>query len=301
MDGDVMKVAGATLAVPVAALGVAPVVYQAGKALAEVSRGRATNRFLDGFADWARQAGFHDVFVPVFAGLAMLAVVVLHEWTGGRATRVIAIRGSGGVPGAGWRLFAAVAAAAAGLLAGGVVLLAGGAGVAEDGGLARLAVALAGAVGAAFLTEWFFRGVLFGQLERVMPGLAVAGVTAVAFAGMRLLLWPPVDGFEFECPESWRLGWEMCGLLAARLLEPGCFVAVVLPVFGWGLLLGLVRLRTGGIRTPFCLHAGWLCVDRMFAMGAGFTATQLAWVCWCALAAAVMVWVWMNRRQSHGD
>ena len=297
--GDGIRLAVYTVGVPVSALGLSPVFYQGGKALAEVAQARAANRVLEWLARVADDADFHGVFVIAFLLLALVMLLPLHDATGGRVFRSIGM-GSGRrmVSRGGWFFTAAVM--------GGLLVPVGlwGAGLWRfAAGFAMMPVlgAVLSAVVAAFVFEWFFRGVMHGVVERGgVRWFAVLLVPAVVFTGYRLLFLPlPGGEFGFVRNESWFLGWEMVGIMSARLLDPVVFVAVVLPVFGWGVLLGVVRRATGGIWLPSCMHAGWLCADRVFAMGSTDVGSGPVWICWCALGVSILMWVIRNPRDAR--
>ena len=291
-----MRLAVYAVVVPLLALGLAPVLYQAGKVMVEVSEGRETNFLVEWLAPLAAGVEFHEIFVLMLLGLAVVLLLPLYDVTGGRLFRGIGM-------GAGmWRggvVF--LVTALAGVLAGAGMLISETRGISDDFGIVLLLRALAVGLLGALAFEWFFRGVLFGALGRVWPPVGVVLVTALVFTLFRLLLLPMHGGFNFVSRESWGLGWEMLGMLLARSLEPAGFAAVVLPVFGWGVVLGVARLRTGGIWLPFCMHAGWLCVDRVFAMGSTFSGRDPAWICWCALGASVLIWALMKSEPEPND
>jgi uncharacterized protein len=109
----------------------------------------------------------------------------------------------------------------------------------------------------AFIEETFFRGALFSAVRResgvamaiVLPSLLYA---SVHFLGGRLRL--PREEIE------WSTGFAVLGKLLEKYSTPLEFVDSFLALFAVGVLLALVRLRTGAIAACIGLHAAWVCM-----------------------------------------
>ena len=124
--------------------------------------------------------------------------------------------------------------------------------------------AIAGVIGAgllsglvvAFIEETFFRGALFSAIRResgtilaiVLPSLLYA---SVHFLGGRLRL--PREAIE------WSTGFDVLAKLLEAYATPLELVDSLLALFCVGVLLALVRLRTGSIAACIGLHASWVC------------------------------------------
>jgi membrane protease YdiL (CAAX protease family) len=124
--------------------------------------------------------------------------------------------------------------------------------------------AIAGVIGAgllsglvvAFIEETFFRGALFSAVRResgtilaiVLPSLLYA---SVHFLGGRLRL--PREAIE------WSTGFDVLAKLLEAYSAPLELVDSLLALFCVGVLLALVRLRTGSIAACLGLHASWVC------------------------------------------
>jgi membrane protease YdiL (CAAX protease family) len=108
----------------------------------------------------------------------------------------------------------------------------------------------------AFIEETFFRGALFSTVRRE-SGVAMAIVlpsalyACVHFLGGRLRL--PRDQVE------WSTGFEVLAKLLEKYATPLELFDSLLALFAVGVLLALVRLRTGAIAACIGLHASWVC------------------------------------------
>lgn len=108
----------------------------------------------------------------------------------------------------------------------------------------------------AFIEETFFRGALFTVVRResgtamaiVLPSLLYA---SVHFLSGRLRL--PREAIE------WSSGFAVLGKLLEKYAQPLELIDSLFALFAVGVLLALVRLRTGAIAACIGLHAGWVC------------------------------------------
>lgn len=123
--------------------------------------------------------------------------------------------------------------------------------------IARLiAAGLAAGLIVALIEEVFFRGVLFTAIQRssgavlaiVLPSLLYA---SVHFLGGRLHL--PAAQIE------WSSGWAVLGRMFIKYGDPLAIVDSFLALFAVGVLLAVVRLRTGSIAACIGMHAAWVC------------------------------------------
>jgi membrane protease YdiL (CAAX protease family) len=108
----------------------------------------------------------------------------------------------------------------------------------------------------ALIEETFFRGALFSAVRHesgatmavILPSLLYA---SVHFLGGRLRL--PREEVE------WSTGFAVLGKLLEKYSAPLDLVDSFLALFAVGVLLALVRLRTGTIAACIGLHASWVC------------------------------------------
>ncbi len=116
------------------------------------------------------------------------------------------------------------------------------------GAVAGLAVAL--------VEETFFRGLMFRAVLRE-SGFAVAlWSTALLYSAIHFLARVRVPQAEI----GWDSGIALLGAAFARFADPASIVDSFVTLVLVGLLLGLVRHRTGSIAAGIGLHMGWVCV-----------------------------------------
>lgn len=117
-----------------------------------------------------------------------------------------------------------------------------------SGALAGLAVAL--------LEETFFRGLMYRAVARESGFGFAAWSTALVYSAIHFLARARVPADEV----AWDSGIRLLGSALANFAEPfaiaDSFVTLVLV----GLLLAIVRQRTGAIAVGIGLHMGWVCV-----------------------------------------
>lgn len=104
----------------------------------------------------------------------------------------------------------------------------------------------------AFIEETFFRGVLYTAVTRSSNGLAAAIAPSLLYAGLHFL------GGRLRIPAdevTWHHGFAVLARLFERYAEPLEFVDSFLALFMLGVLLALVRWRTGAIAACIGLHA----------------------------------------------
>lgn len=280
---NLIKLAVYAAAVTLLAVWLSPVLFQGGMALVDVSLGRPMNRPMDWFANWADGAGFHQFFVLTFLGFSLLLLPPL-----------VGRLGVGVLPGRilfiGGHQRKAVYSGLVGCLmvfVGGVLLaMLRGTGWEVKGGMWMLL----NAVAVAFVFEWVFRGVVFGLLEKLWRSVVVVGVSAAVFVGFRLIL-PPPD-FTYADPESWTLGWQMIGKIPAHGVGNAFSVFALM---GWGVLLGLVRLRHESLWLPVFLHAAWLVAVGLFDPSAW------VWISWGALCAGFAWFRFVRKRHASAE
>ena len=126
-----------------------------------------------------------------------------------------------------------------------------------DGDLLGLLVGgvLSGLV-VAFIEETFFRGVLFTAVERTSGAGAAIAAPSVLYAALHFL------GGKLRVPPeqvSWEHGFQVLNRLFERYAQPLAFVDSFLALVTLGVLLALVRLRTGAIAACIGLHAAGVC------------------------------------------
>jgi uncharacterized protein len=108
----------------------------------------------------------------------------------------------------------------------------------------------------AFIEETFFRGVLFTAVARTSGVRAAVIAPSVLYAALHFL------GGKLRVPPeevSWMHGFQVLARLFERYAQPLAFVDSFLALLALGILLALVRLRTGAIAACIGLHAAGVC------------------------------------------
>jgi membrane protease YdiL (CAAX protease family) len=275
--GDVWKVWLYAAASVLLGAWISPLLYNAGKALAEVSRSKMTNGPLEWLAGVCRTAEF-----PWFykAGVAVAAGVLFFPWmewiharsgaavAGGGPWRLrlpdgarVALRGQWleKNPHGPWHLCAGFMLAGGLLLSMGISLApAEGVTMRHPGaGLLPLVLrTLAPALVLAVVMEVFFRGVVMGIFLRAMRPAAALGMSAAFFALVLSVL--PQPGVNVADPEAAGPGFELLRLMAARFGDGRSVLQSFTPLLALGGVLAYARWRTASLWLPVGLHAGWL-------------------------------------------
>lgn len=274
--GDVWKVW--LYAVAFVSLGawMSPLLYNAGKALAEVSATKTINDPLDWLAGICREAEF-----PWFyrAALILAAVMLFFPWM----EWIHARRGAAVAGGGPWRLrlpdgarmsvrgqrleknqrgwwhgFVGFLLAAGLMLPMGIALVPAGLSTLQmpAGNLLPLVLkSLVAALLLALVMEVFFRGIVMGIFLRAMRPAAALGMSAVFFA--LVLSAFPAAGVNVLDAETGRPGFELLGLLALRIGDARVLLENFVPLVALGAVLAHARWRSASLWLPAGLHAGW--------------------------------------------
>lgn len=109
----------------------------------------------------------------------------------------------------------------------------------------------------AFIEETFFRGVLFSAVARTASIKAAVIAPSLLYAALHFL------GGRLRVPAEevqWSHGFAVLAKLFERYVEPLTFIDSFLALLVLGVLLALVRMRTGAIAGCIGLHAAGVCV-----------------------------------------
>jgi membrane protease YdiL (CAAX protease family) len=263
---------------------ISPLLYNAGKALAEVSRSKSTNGPLQWLADRCREADFPHFYL---VGLGLAAVVLFFPWMEWIHARSGAAAGAGGPwqvrlpdgarmtprgqrleknPRGAWHGCAGFLIAAGLLLSMGVALVPAGFSTMRHPGdgmpllvMRTLAVAMAMAVA----MEVFFRGIVMGIFLRAMRPAAALGMSAAFFALVLSVVPPPgVDVLDAEAAGT---GFELLRRTAARFGDVRTVLENPVPLLALGAVLAYARWRTASLWLSVGLHTGWLFAKGLLA------------------------------------
>jgi membrane protease YdiL (CAAX protease family) len=259
-----------------------PVLYNAGKALAEVSQGKMTNGPLEWLAIRCGRAEFPAFFVASLMLAAALLFFPWMEWLHARRGTALAagpwgLRLPGGArvslhgqrleknPQGPWQLCAGFLLLAGLLLPMGIALVAAGwfkLRLPNDVGLAaHLIRTFLLALATALVAEVLFRGIAMGVFLRAMRPAAALGMSAVFFALVASLA--PPAGLHVADPESPAVGFALLRLLALRFGEGSAILETFAPLLALGFMLAYARWRTASLWLPIGMHAGWLCAKNI--------------------------------------
>ena len=112
----------------------------------------------------------------------------------------------------------------------------------------------------AVIEEIFFRGAMQYHMRRSSSMLATAIMTNLLFASVHFIR-PPVAAEGAVI--GWYSGWEMLAGIFHRYDNFAGFADSFIALFAAGLLLSLVRERTGHLTLCIGIHAGWVWVIKL--------------------------------------
>jgi uncharacterized protein len=129
----------------------------------------------------------------------------------------------------------------------------------------------------AFIEETFFRGVLFTAVRRTSSVAAAVIAPSLLYAALHFL------GGRLRVPAeevSWQHGFLVLARLFERYANPLEFIDSFLALLMLGILLALIRLRTGAIAACIGLHAAGVCAIAVLrkATAVDVTSEHAAWV-----------------------
>jgi len=260
--GDVWKVwLYATASVALGA-GLAPLLYGAGNALAEVEASKVLNGPLRLLAAYCRGADFPEFFK---VGVLVVAGLFLFPWL----EWIHAVHGQAWAddPSQGrfrigrwwgpWQCAAGFLLVTGLLLAPGIVwVLKGDCMLPLHIGGPLMRHILRRSLIVAVVMEVFFRGIVLGVFRRVMRPTVVLAMSAVFFALVLSVF--QTAGMKVADPEAAGAGFELLGWLMKRFADVHYLCGVFLPLIVLGGVLAHARLRTGTLWLPIGLQCGWL-------------------------------------------
>lgn len=262
-----------------------PLVYNAGKALAEVSSIKSTNGPLEYLAAVCRTADFPDFFRVTVGISAILLFLPWMEWIhakqpssllettgpwrlrlpeGARANtrgqRLLKnLRGP-------WHGIAGFLIMAGILLPLEITLVPAGyfSMVTPTGGIIPVALRiLAGVIIPAAIMELFFRGISMGVFLRSMrPSVAIA--MSATFFAIVLSVMPPTR-LNVADPEAAGIGFELLQHSIVRFADWRNIICTLAPLLALGFVLAYARWRSASLWLPIGLSAGWLFTREMLA------------------------------------
>lgn len=277
----------------------APWLYNAGKALAEVTQGKQTNGAIAWFAAACRRAQYGRYFDRAILISALSLMWPLIRWLrAGRGElrfrdtpwslrlpdeKVVLHEGQPLQRNPrGLREFTFGACASAVLLFGmGLVLVQAGAFEwRAPSHLGKLLLASAwSALVVAALEEVLFRGVLLGMFLRALRPWPAMISLSLLFAFVHFL--EPERRAVSADPEAWHSGLCWLGNILARFLQPLHLLDAFATLAVAGFVLAYARWRTASLWLPLGLHAGWIFSITLFKeLTVVVRASKAAWSFW---------------------
>ena|SRR5688572_11786637 len=108
----------------------------------------------------------------------------------------------------------------------------------------------------ALVEETFFRGLMYRAVERESGFAAAAWFTALVYSGIHFFARMKIPGAEV----AWDSGFRLLAGSLANLARPLTIIDSFVTLTLVGLMLALVRRRTGAIAACIGLHMGWVWV-----------------------------------------
>lgn len=246
----------------------APLLYNAGKALAEVSQSKNTNGPLEWLAGVCQRTEFPKFFetsLLVAAGILFLPFIEwLRSGHGGSLLKALPPRPPR--DGRGRRLMKSCGHAGIGflvvtalfLLLAGLLSLAGVLAWKPPGGSIPTLIwqGFAIALGLAVFQEILFRGLAMGIFLRSARPAAAIAMAAVLFALVHFLHPPP--GMNVVDPDASGVGFELLRAIAASFFRLHVFFGIFAPLLALGAVLAHARWSTASLGLPIGLHTGWI-------------------------------------------
>ncbi len=123
--------------------------------------------------------------------------------------------------------------------------------------LAAVGQGIATGLAVAFIEETFFRGAMQTAISRESGHRVAIWLPSLLYASMHFL-----GGRLRIAPEevSWATGFQVLANLLEKYRDPLALADSFAALLAVGLLLAVVRQRTGSIGASIGLHAGWVCV-----------------------------------------
>ena len=111
----------------------------------------------------------------------------------------------------------------------------------------------------ALIEETYFRGALHYHLRRSSSLLTTAITTSLLYAAVHFIRPPDIGANDI----GWHSGWEMLTGMFHKYQDFAGFADNFIALTTAGLLLSLVRERTGNIALCIGIHAGWVMIVKL--------------------------------------
>jgi len=118
---------------------------------------------------------------------------------------------------------------------------------------------LLGGLAVAFIEETFFRGIMYGAIRRESGAATAAFLSSLFYTGLHFLRPQALPAGQSV---GWGSGLQVLATELQALASPA-YLDTFVALFCVGVLLALVRERTGNIAVCIGLHAGWVLVIKL--------------------------------------
>lgn len=118
------------------------------------------------------------------------------------------------------------------------------------------------AVAASVIEEWLFRGILLGLWLRYSRAWVACTGSAAVYAWMHFL--KPTSAIDDFDPTHYFAGLEWLGKTLVSVFQPSFLLTDGLGLFAAGCILAWVRYRTRSLTFAMGLHAGWILAFKGF-------------------------------------
>lgn len=254
----------------------APLLYNAGKALAEVSQSKDTNGPIEWLARICERADFPKFFVASLLIAAGILFLPFTDWL--RSGHAGDLRKSWSQrslrEGADNRLIKKSRQCFQGvcgflivtllfLLFASLLIWSGVLEWKNPGGSISSFVrrGFTTALGLAVLQEILFRGIAMGIFLRAMRPMAAIAMTGVLFSLVHFL--NPSPGVNVVDPDASGVGFELLRGIGASFFQPHVFFGVFIPLLALGGVLAYARWSTGSPGLSIGLHTGWIFIHSL--------------------------------------
>jgi membrane protease YdiL (CAAX protease family) len=117
------------------------------------------------------------------------------------------------------------------------------------------------ALGLAIFQEILLRGIAMGIFLRVMRPPAAIAMAAFLFSFVHFLNPPP--GLNVADPDASGVGFELLRAIAASFFQPYVLFGTFAPLLALGGVLAYARWRTGSLGLSMGLHTGWIFIHSL--------------------------------------
>ncbi len=133
------------------------------------------------------------------------------------------------------------------------------------------------ALGAGFVEELFFRGLLLSLLLRTMTETRALLSLTLVFALVHFL--KPPEGWQIsDAAVTWSSGFLVLKQIAIGFGDVQFLLAEFATLFAVGWVLAKVRMQTGALWAGIGLHGGWVFGLKYFSALTTYTGSWLPWI-----------------------